>query len=96
MILLIIFLKDEKKMTSNNTKIDPNQFITPKPFINKENFFKLQQNPLKTSKTFLKPIKTIHKPVAFHSAQKSSKFNFTLLFSNSINSRVSSQGEQYE
>lgn len=46
MILLIIFLKDEKKMTSNNIKIDPDQFITPKPFINKQNFSKLSQNPL--------------------------------------------------
>lgn len=46
MILLIIFLKDEKKMTPKIQKIDPDQFITPKPFKNKENFFKLPQNPL--------------------------------------------------
>ena len=32
MILLIIFLKDEKKMTPKIQKIDPDQFITPKPF----------------------------------------------------------------
>lgn len=45
MILLIIFLKDEKKMTTNNAKIDPDQFITPKPSINLQNFFQTTPKP---------------------------------------------------
>jgi hypothetical protein len=69
MILLIIFLKDEKKMTSNNTKIDPDQFITPKPFIHLQNFFKLSQNPFKISKTFSNSLKPLHKPTKLSKAQ---------------------------
>jgi hypothetical protein len=49
-------------MTSNNIKIDPGQSTLSKPSINKENFFKTSQNPFKIRKTFLKPIKTLHKP----------------------------------